>query len=71
MSGSAFGNVLPELSASGFHSCLLSNPVTFFCAVLDLQAHAQTFVISLDFLLPLSQHEDLSASKNLYNTGGK
>lgn len=58
-------------------SCLLSNIVTFFfCAVhffcfVLVQAHAQMFVVSLDFLLPVSQDEDLSASENLHNTGEK
>lgn len=71
MYGSAFGNLLPELSASGFHSCLLPDTVIFFCAVLDLQAHVQMFVVSLDFLLPVTQDEDLSASEIFSNTGEK
>lgn len=70
MSGSAFGNVVRELSASGFNSCLLLNTITFFGAVSDLQAE-QVFVFSLDFLLPVSQDEDLRASENLQNTGEK
>lgn len=45
--------------------------VTFVCAVSDLQARTQMFVVSLGFLFPVGQDEDCSASENLRKVGRK